>query len=121
LGDWKTFYEALSSLPPPARESWLAFDHYYSDQAFPAALPTVFADQPKRLLDVGGNTGRFALQCAKFDPNVRITILDLPQQIELARPIVHESGFGDRIDFIPIDVLDKSKPFPEGYDLIWMS
>ena len=52
LGDWKTLYEGLSSLTPQARESWLAFDHYYSDAAFPAALPLVFADHPKRLLDV---------------------------------------------------------------------
>ena len=77
LGDWQTFYEGLSSLPPKARDSWLAFDHYYSDAAFPAALKLVFADKPKRLLDVGGNTGKWAVQCARFDPDVRITIADL--------------------------------------------
>src|SRR5690606_28547862 len=31
LGDWPTVYEGLSSLEPRARQSWLAFDHYYSD------------------------------------------------------------------------------------------
>ena len=121
LGDWKTFYEGLSALPQQSRESWLAFDHYYSDQAFPVALPTVFADKPKRLLDVGGNTGRFAIQCAKFDPEVRITIMDLPQQIELARPIIQQSGFNERIDFVATDVLDESKSFPKDYDVLWMS
>ena len=121
LGDWKTFYEGLSSLPLHARESWLAFDHYYSDQAFAAALPLVFADKPKRLLDVGGNTGRFAVQCAKHDPSVRVTIADLPQQIELARAIVREQGCSNRIDFFPIDILDQSTTLPEGHDVIWMS
>src|SRR5262245_13388988 len=74
LGNWKTLYEGLSAMPPRVSRSWLAFDHHYSDMAFPAALPVVFEHPPKRLLDVGGNTGKWALQCAKFDPNTRITI-----------------------------------------------
>src|SRR5262249_17273702 len=68
LGDWPTFYEGLASLTSAARQSWLAFDHYYSDLAFPDALPLVFAERPRRLLDVGGNTGRWAEQCARFNP-----------------------------------------------------
>ncbi|HET9403895.1 MAG TPA: class I SAM-dependent methyltransferase [Burkholderiales bacterium] len=121
LGSWKTFYEGLSSLPSRARESWLAFDHYYSDMAFPAALSLVFADHPGRLLDVGGNTGKWAVQCAQFDPDVRVTIADLPQQLTLARETIRENRLDDRVDFLAIDVLDESRPFPEGYDAIWMS
>ena len=121
LGNWKTFYEGLSSLTPQARKSWLAFDHYYSDMAFPAALPLVFADRPKRLLDVGGNTGKWAVQCARHDPDTRITIADLPQQLELARETIRENRLEQRVDFLAIDVLDESKSFPEGYDAVWMS
>ena len=121
LGNWKTFYEGLTSLPPRARESWLAFDHHYSDAAFPAALSLVLSDQPRRLLDVGGNTGRWAVECAKLNPDVRITIADLPQQLTLARKTIHENHLENRVDFLAIDVLDESSPFPEGYDAIWMS
>lgn len=121
LGDWKTFYEGLSSLPPSARESWLAFDHYYSDRAFPAALPLVFARPPKRLLDVGGNTGKFAIQCARFDPDVRVTIADLPQQLNLAQDNIRQQGLEARVDFVAVDVLDETQPWPGGYDAIWMS
>ncbi|HUF80319.1 MAG TPA: class I SAM-dependent methyltransferase [Burkholderiales bacterium] len=121
LGGWKTFYEGLSSLSPQARDSWLAFDHYYSDMAFPAALPLVFADRPKRLLDVGGNTGKWAVACAKFDPDVLITIADLPQQLVLAREWIRQNRLESRVDFLPIDVLDESIPFPAGFDAIWMS
>ena len=121
LGDWKTLYEGLSQLPSEARESWLAWDHYYSDAAFPAALPLVFKAQPKRLLDIGGNTGKWAIHCAKFDPDVRVTIADLPQQIEMARATIQASGFADRIDFFAIDLLDESQSLPAGYDVIWMS
>lgn len=121
LGGWKTFYEGLSSLEPRARESWLAFDHYYSDLAFPAALPLVFARRPKRLLDVGGNTGKWAVQCARFNPNVQITIADLPQQLQLARETIRDQRLEDRVAFLEIDLLDESRPFPAGFDAIWMS
>jgi len=121
LGNWKTLYEGLSSLTPQARENWLAFDHYYSDMAFSAALPLVFADHPARLLDLGGNTGKWAVQCAGFDPDARITIADLPQQLEFARETIRKNHLDHRVDFLAIDVLDQSSSFPEGYDAIWMS
>jgi hypothetical protein len=121
LGDWKTFYEGLASLTPKARESWLAFDHYYSDAAFPAALKIVFADKPKRLLDVGGNTGKWAVACAKFDADVKITIADLPQQLKLARENIRKNNLESRVDLFATDLLDESKPLPKNYDAIWMS
>jgi len=64
LGNWPTIYEGLSQLSPAAQKSWFAFDHFYSDSSFDEALQIVFASpRPKRLLDVGGNTGRWALRC----------------------------------------------------------
>lgn len=121
LGDWPTFYEGLSSLPPHAQQSWFAFDHYYSDQAFPAALPLVFADKPKTLMDVGGNTGRWAVQCLKHDPDVRITIADLPRQLDFARATMKQHGYEARVEFCGVNMLDESQPLPGGHDAIWMS
>lgn len=121
LGPWPTIYEGLSSLPPKVQQSWFAFDHYYSDRAFPAALPLVFARHPARLLDVGGNTGRWALHCAAHDPAVRITIADLPQQLEFARRTAQERGLESRIGFHAVDLLDPDQPLPGGHDAIWMS
>jgi hypothetical protein len=121
LGTWKTFYEGLASLPSRARESWLAFDHFYSDLAFPAALHVVFAERPRRLLDLGGNTGNWALECLKFDPEVHVTIADLPRQLELARDSIPLDGYANRVTFFPIDVLNGSTSFPQHEDAIWMS
>jgi ubiquinone/menaquinone biosynthesis C-methylase UbiE len=121
LGDWPTFYEGLAALPPTAQQSWLGFDHYYSDLAFPAALPLVFADQPRSVLDVGGNTGRWAVQCLKHDPTVRLTIADLPQQLAFARATMQAQGFAARVDFHAVDLLDEAAALPGGHDVIWMS
>lgn len=121
LGSWKTIYEGLAQLPPQVQQSWFAFDHYYSDHMFPAALPIVFADPPKRLLDVGANTGKFALACFEHDPRVRVDLLDFPGQLTSARQALAAKGHEARASFNPIDFLDPSQTFPPGQDAIWMS
>ena len=120
FGEWPTIYPALSQLPPAARKSWFAFDHYYSDGAFTAALPYVFASQPARLYDVGGNTGKWALRCCQYDENIAVTLLDLPQQIALARENIENAGLAHRIDFHAVDMLSDA-PLPGEADIWWMS
>ncbi|KFK95453.1 MULTISPECIES: class I SAM-dependent methyltransferase [unclassified Serratia (in: enterobacteria)] len=120
FGEWPTIYPALSQLPQAARESWFAFDHYYSDGAFNAALPHIFANQPKMIYDVGGNTGKWALRCCQYDERVSITLLDLPQQIALARENIEQAGFSHRIGFHAVDMLSDS-PLPGEADIWWMS
>ena len=121
FGKWDTVYEALSELPEKAKESWFNFDHFYSDYAFPKILPIVFKDKPKSLLDIGGNTGKFSLKCVDFDQDVKITILDLPGQLKVADKNIQAKGMQDRISGFPINLLDHSKAYPKGADIIWMS
>lgn len=121
LGDWPTVYHGLSALPEQTKQSWFAFDHFYSDLAFPKALPLVFQHRPKRLLDVGGNTGRWATHCVAYDPDVHVTIVDLPGQLAMMQANVAQHGLSHRIDGYALDLLDPDKPFPPGYDVIWMS
>lgn len=121
FGDWDTIYPALSELPEPARASWFRWNHYYSDAAFPHALPIVFERPHRKLLDVGGNTGKWALQCAQYSPEVAITILDLPGQLAVATQSIAARGLQSRITVQPADLLDHSRPFPAGFDALWMS
>jgi ubiquinone/menaquinone biosynthesis C-methylase UbiE len=122
FGDWPTIYEALdTTLPEKVKKSWYAFDHFYSDYAFPEALPLVFRQKPRTLLDIGGNTGKWTIQSLEFDPDVRITILDLPHHLEMAKREIFEKGFGDRTSFYFCNILDESQEFPTGFDAIWMS
>ena len=121
LGNWDTVYIGLSELPEKIKKSWFDFDHFYSDYTFPEIMPILFGNNPKSFLDVGGNTGKFSMQCAKYDPTVKITILDLPGQANVARKNVAEAGYEDRISAIDTNLLDNSIPFPKGYDIIWMS
>lgn len=121
FGNWDTIYPALSSLPQKVQNSWFEFDHYYSDSAFDEAIEILLKNNPKRILDIGGNTGKFSISLAKKNKNIEITIADLPQQITLAKDNISKENLEDQVNFIPINVLDKTQEIPSGYDIIWMS
>ena len=120
FGDWETIYPGLSSLPEPAKSTWFEFDHFYSDQAFNEALPHVFANAPTELFDIGGNTGKWALRCIDHDPDVHVSILDLPEQVELAQQMIKKNEADQRISAIPVNVLT-TDGIPTGANVYWMS
>jgi hypothetical protein len=125
FGSWPTIYEGLSQLPPQVQKSWFGFDHFYSDSSFPEALKIIFDEHHvKSLYDVGGNTGKWALQCVGFDKDVQVTILDLPQQIGMMKENVKGKDGAERISGYGINLLDEKALFPKregGLDAIWMS
>jgi hypothetical protein len=121
FGNWSTIYEGLSQLLEPVQKSWFGFDHYYSDNSFQQALDIIFADNPKTLLDVGGNTGRFASRCVAYSDTVQVTIMDLPQQLEMMKQETQALQGADRITGYPANVLDENTVFPQRFDIIWMS
>lgn len=121
LGPWPTIYQGLSELPEPAKSDWFAFDHLYSDTSFPEILADVFARQPKRLMDIGGNTGKFGLAALAHDPTVCLHVVDLPQQLAIAARTFADAGVGHRTHLHGVDLLDPAAPLPGGMDLVWMS
>lgn len=123
FGSWPTIYEGLSKLPPHVQRSWFDFDHFYSDCSFDQALEIVFSKQTKTLLDVGGNTGRWATRCVQHDMNVNVTIVDLPQQLELMRAATANINGASRIHGYGMNLLDHQAKFPNetNWDAIWMS
>ncbi len=121
LGNWSTIYEALSQLPAQVQQSWFSFDHFFSDDAFPKVLPKVYKNGTKKLLDIGGNTGKWAIASAQFSSDVKITIMDLPGQLNMAKEKVKEKGLTAQVAFAEANVLDPAVQFPKGFDAIWMS
>jgi hypothetical protein len=121
FGDWATVYEGLSALPEPARSSWFAFDHYYSDTSFPEILPDVFATGPARVMDIGANTGKFSLAALAANDSVELNLVDLPGQLAVADKALQDAGVRERAKLHPIDLLDTKAALPGGMDLVWMS
>lgn len=121
LGDWSTIYQGLSRLSEPAKSSWFAFDHFYSDTSFPEILPDVFATGPRRVMDIGANTGKFSCAALAYNPAVELHLVDLPRQLDVASGTLQEAGVRERAHLHPTDLLDAALALPPGMDLIWMS
>jgi hypothetical protein len=121
FGDWPTVYEGLAQLPEPARGSWFAFDHYYSDTSFPDILPDVFATGPRRLMDIGANTGKFTLAALAANERVSLHLVDLPGQLAVAEKNLEAAGLRERASLHPTNLLDDAAALPGDMDLIWMS
>jgi hypothetical protein len=118
---WNTLYQALPHLPPPVRESWYAFDHYYSDGSYPRVLPIIFRHPVKTLMDIGANVGKFSLLAAKHQSDLQITMLDLPDQLQNAINNIKHAGLEARVKGIAIDLLDPQAEIPSGTDVFWLS
>lgn len=120
LGPWETIYQGLANMDLKAQKSWLAFDHYYSTDSSSESLKILFSSTPKSLIDIGGNDGRFAFHCCQFDPEIQVTIVDLPGQIQMAKSRIEGSPYDSRVDFISMNILKEKKALPQA-DAVWMS
>jgi len=121
FGEWKTIYPGLQFLPENAKKSWFGFDHFYSDVAFPEIIHLIAGDNPSTLMDIGGNTGKFAMQCVTQIPGLKATIVDLPDTLNAAKKNIIAAGLADKIQFFAADMLKPENELPAGFDTIWMS
>ena len=121
LGPWDTLYEGLSMLPEPARSSWHAFDHFYSDVAFRSVCERLVASPPASMLDIGCNTGKWAQLCLSRMPSLEIGLVDLPGQLAQAWQRLAVAGLDNRVRLHPTDLLDAASALPSNYELIWLS
>lgn len=119
--DKDTVYEALATLPAKVKESWFNFDHFYSDAAFQYVLPLVFKNKVKKVMDVGANTGKWALKCSEYNPDITVTMCDLPGQLNVALENIASHGLSNSVSGYAINLLDPTTTLPTGHDVIWMS
>jgi SAM-dependent methyltransferase len=81
---------------------------------------TPMPSNPTEMLDIGGSHGLYSVELCNRHPTLKATILDLPQAVEKARPILERHNMGDRIDYWIGNAL--TDDFGESrYDLILMS
>jgi SAM-dependent methyltransferase len=70
----------------------------------------------RSMLDIGGNSGEFALQVCRRYPELRATVLDLPLVCDIGMEQMLAQPERARIGFYKADL--RQDPLPQGYDLI---
>ena len=69
----------------------------------------------RRLLDIGGGPGTYALEWARLYPRLQATVLDLEPVVAVAQEYIRRYGLEDRVDTLGADLTRTE--LPEGYDL----
>ena len=98
-----------------ATRLWTRFTTCLTKYESAAVIAAVEMGNVETLIDLGGNTGEFALRICERLPRIRATVVDLPVVCELGRE--HIAGSAplsqtSRIDFHPSDIRSGDLPTP---------
>ncbi len=80
----------------------------------PALSQVVAGSGKKRILDVGGGSGLYAIAILKADPLVRATVWDRAAVLKVAADFARRYGVESRLDLVEGDMF--RDPVPEGHD-----
>lgn len=106
-----------------SQEAWMrAFIQAMDVIATPLAPQVVARVDPggaRRLLDVGGASGTYTAAFLRATPEMRATLFDRPEVVDMARERLGEAGLLDRVSLVAGD-FDRD-PLPAGHDLAFIS
>lgn len=102
-----------------ARESFLMGMFNLAMLNAPKVTAAVDLTGRRRLLDLGGGPGTYAIHFCKCNPDLLATVYDLPSTRRFAEKTVAGFGLTDRVNFIEGDYLTKA--IDGRYDAAWLS
>jgi predicted O-methyltransferase YrrM len=85
----------------------------------PLVVKAVPAEGAKRLLDVGGGSGAYAIAFARANPALQAVVFDLATVVPIAAQQIAEAGLGDRVATRVGDL--RTEALGSGYDLLLLS
>ena len=102
-----------------ATSAWTKFTTCLTRYEAGAVLDTVDLESATTFVDLGGNTGEFAVQICRRHPDIEAVVVDLPVVCELGRGHVAASTSAElarRIAFFPTDM--RKGVLPDPADLV---
>ena len=90
--------------------------------AAPRADEIIAATHPgssKNLLDVGGASGTYTIAFLKAVPEMKATLFDKPEVVDMARERLNKAGMLNRVTLVPGDFYQDE--FPHRHDLAFVS
>jgi SAM-dependent methyltransferase len=127
---WSGLTEAVRAGKPTPRppisdhgdtwvEPFIAAMHYRAAQQAPKVAELLGLDGVRRVLDVGGGSGAFAMAMARKQPGLSAVVFDLPAVVPLTTKYIADAGLASRVATAVGDYL--KDPLPGGFDLVLLS
>jgi SAM-dependent methyltransferase len=104
---------------PAVREAFLMGMFNNAMLQAPAVAAAVDVADRRRLLDLGGGPGTYAIHFCRANPQLRATVFDLPTTRPFAERTIASFALTERIDFCEGDY--HADPVPKGFDVAWLS
>ncbi|NVN97791.1 MAG: methyltransferase domain-containing protein [Geobacteraceae bacterium] len=101
------------------RESFLMGMFNLASQLAPLVAAKVDLTGRRRLLDLGGGPGTYAVHFCLQNPELSATIFDLPTSRSFAEGVVNRFGLSERINFAGGNF--DHDDLPRGFDAVWIS
>ena len=85
----------------------------------PGLVPQIDLTGRKRLLDLGGGPGTYAVHFCLHNPGLSAAVFDLPTTRPFAEKTIARFGLDQRVAYLPGDYLED--PIPGTFDVAWLS
>ena len=121
---WSTLTDRVRGLVAPVEyrrrdtvrhEQLLARLNRKAAENGPRVVAAVGVEGVRRVLDIGGGSGGYAIAFAKASPEIEVEVFDLPDVVPIADRYIAEAGFAGRVRARPGDL--QTDEFGSGYDL----
>ncbi len=100
-------------------EPFIAAMHRNAAERAPHVVAAVGAAPVRRMLDVGGGSGAYAIAFARANPSLEAAVLDLPTVLPIAERHIAEAGLEGRVTTRAGDL--RRDDFGTGWDLVFLS
>lgn len=101
------------------RESFLMGMFNLASLLAPCVAEKINLDGKRRLLDLAGGPGTYAIHFCMQNPDLSAVVYDLPTTRPFAEQTVSRFGLSDRISFVAGDVVGDE--LGTAYDVVWIS
>ncbi|MFF2300282.1 methyltransferase [Arthrobacter sp. NPDC058127] len=101
---------------PELRQVFYTYMRAWSRIGGPVLWDALVEIAPRRMLDIGGGDGVHAIAATSRLPGLEVTVLELPENADVARARIAEEGLADRVSVVGGDMF--ATPFPVGHDLV---
>ncbi len=130
MNSWAQLHTAVASGAPARtnsshdddashRESFLMGMFDLASLQAPTIVAALDLSGRRRLLDLGGGPGTYAIHFCEVNPALQATVYDLPTTRPIAEKTIARFGLAERIMFVAGDY--HADPVPVGFDVAWLS